>query len=301
MDSKKVTIVTHNSKFHIDDVFAVATLTLVLEKRGREFEIVRTRDPEVISKGDYVVDVGGIYDEASNRFDHHQEGGAGGRENGVPYSSLGLVWKKYGEEVCGSKEASDKIDHVLVQPVDAHDNGVSYLETKIAGVHPYDIQSIIRAFRPTWKEAPEYDAIFNKIVPWAKILLERQIIWLKDTAELHSVLQEAYDNAADKRLIIMNGTYPGASSALNIFPEPIFVVYPPKDSYATWSLVAVDVDDFSYESRKKLPESWAGKMDEELEKVTGVPGAVFCHNKRFIAVAKTKEAILKLAEIALNS
>jgi uncharacterized UPF0160 family protein len=29
--------------------------------------------------------------------------------------------------------------------------------------------------------------------------------------------------------------------------------------------------------------------------------AVFCSNGRFIAKAKTKEAILKLAEIALNS
>jgi uncharacterized UPF0160 family protein len=38
-----------------------------------------------------------------------------------------------------------------------------------------------------------------------------------------------------------------------------------------------------------------------LEKITGVAGAIFCHNARFMAVAKTKEAILKLSEIALNS
>jgi len=50
-----------------------------------------------------------------------------------------------------------------------------------------------------------------------------------------------------------------------------------------------------------LPESWAGKSGEELEKVARVPGAIFCHSGRFLVVAKTKEAILKLAAIALRS
>jgi uncharacterized UPF0160 family protein len=52
--------------------------------------------------------------------------------------------------------------------------------------------------------------------------------------------------------------------------------------------------------RKRLPESWAGKRDFELEKVTGVTGSLFCSNGLFIAKAKTKEAILKLAEVALD-
>jgi len=53
--------------------------------------------------------------------------------------------------------------------------------------------------------------------------------------------------------------------------------------------------------RKSLPEGWAGKSGEELEKVTGVKGAVFCHRGLFTAVAETKEAITKMAEIAVNS
>jgi len=49
-----------------------------------------------------------------------------------------------------------------------------------------------------------------------------------------------------------------------------------------------------------LPKSWAGKRDRELEKITGVAGAIFCHRNLFLAVAKTKEAILQLAELALK-
>jgi uncharacterized UPF0160 family protein len=40
-------------------------------------------------------------------------------------------------------------------------------------------------------------------------------------------------------------------------------------------------------------------MNEELAQVTGVADAVFCHNKLFMAVAKSKEGAIKLAELAL--
>ena len=67
-DTKK--LVTHNGSFHADDIFACATLCLILEKQGKEFEIIRTRDEEMIKTGDYVFDVGGIYDANKNIFDH---------------------------------------------------------------------------------------------------------------------------------------------------------------------------------------------------------------------------------------
>jgi uncharacterized UPF0160 family protein len=117
----KTKIVTHSSKFHTDDIFAVATLILVLGEEN--IEVVRSRDPEVIKTGDYVVDVGGEYNLDTKRFDHHQKGGAGQRENGIPYASFGLVWKHFGTQVSGSEEVMKRIDQQLVQPVDAGDNG----------------------------------------------------------------------------------------------------------------------------------------------------------------------------------
>ena len=101
--SKKI-IVTHSSKFHPDDIFAVTTLELMLEKECIEYEVIRTRDMEITNKADYVVDAGFIYDEARERFDHHQIEGAGARNNGSPYASFGLVWKKYGYMLCGNQE-----------------------------------------------------------------------------------------------------------------------------------------------------------------------------------------------------
>src|SRR3989338_2593163 len=97
---KKICIVTHNGKCHADDVFAVAALMLLHEQRNLAYEIIRSREPSVWESGDYVIDVGGIYDASRNRFDHHQEGRAGARDDGIFYSSFGLVWKSYGETLC---------------------------------------------------------------------------------------------------------------------------------------------------------------------------------------------------------
>jgi uncharacterized UPF0160 family protein len=57
----------------------------------------------------------------------------------------------------------------------------------------------------------------------------------------------------------------------------------------------------TFDLRKSFPESWAGKVDGELAKASGVPDAVFCHNKRFIAVAKSRDGALALVKKALEA
>ncbi len=106
MKNNKLKLITHNGAFHTDDIFAAAALSMMFEKDGENYEIIRSRDEEVIKTGDYVFDVGGIYDENTNRFDHHQVGGAGKGPFSIEYSSLGLVWKKFGEKISGSKKAA---------------------------------------------------------------------------------------------------------------------------------------------------------------------------------------------------
>ena len=95
-------IATHNGNFHADDVFAVAALKNIFPAA----KLIRTRDLAVIANADIVVDVGGIFDTETNRFDHHQKGGAGARDNGIPFSSFGLIWQKYGLTICATSTTS---------------------------------------------------------------------------------------------------------------------------------------------------------------------------------------------------
>lgn len=123
-----IKIATHSGGFHTDDVFAIAALQLVHGKEN--IEIIRTRDESILEQADIVVDVGGVYDVATKRFDHHQNGGPV-RANGIPYAAFGLVWLEYGEQVSGSKEVADEIERMLVLAVDAGIQEFRFMSLKI--------------------------------------------------------------------------------------------------------------------------------------------------------------------------
>lgn len=288
---RKKICVTHNGSFHADDLFSTAALSIL---NDGHIKIIRTREESWFQKGDYVYDVGGIYDPSVNRFDHHQMGGAGIRFNGIPYSSFGLVWKKFGERICGSLEIALKIDEKLVQAIDANDNGINLFEVK-GNIAPYLIQDIFFNFRPSWKERQDYDSCFTNLIPFVVKILNREIIKTKDEFEAASIVRKAYEDAKDKRVVIFDDNYPWFET-INEYPEPLYVISKKSE---TWRAEAVRKEKYKFEKRKPFPIEWAGKRDEEMAKVSGVADAIFCHNGRFLIVAKTKEGIIELVKKAL--
>ncbi|MFA6536558.1 MAG: MYG1 family protein [Candidatus Paceibacterota bacterium] len=293
-------IITHSGSFHPDDVFAAATLELVLETEN--LELVRTRDEVLISQGDYVFDVGGIYDESKNRFDHHQKGGAGKRPDGVPFASFGLVWKKFGDKIAGPKEIANLFDHDFVRYIDIMDNGDGELKPVFGDVYPYTLAGVIFSFLPTWKsEGEEMDQGFRKAVNFAKDLIVREIQILKDEEEGKLLVVKAYQESADKRLVIFDQKLPWAE-VLAKYPEPLFIIEPISEDHtiSSWKVRAVRDNIFSFKNRKDLPLAWAGKSGKDLAEITGVTDATFCHNALFIAVAKSKDGALELARLALS-
>ena len=297
---KKVNkLITHNGSFHTDDIFACATLCLMLEKKDEKFEIIRTRDPDIIKSGNYVFDIGYVYDEELNKFDHHQPGGASKRPNGIEYSSFGLVWKKFGIELCVSQKVADIVDQKLVAPVDAFDNGIDLVENKYHTT-PYYIQHMFFSMRPTWREENlSKEVMFLKSVEIAKTILTREIIQIKDAFLADEMVISIYENSPDKRIIVLDNKYPWEYSIKN-FSEPLFVIYPRKNT-EDWGVEAVRDDIKTFVNRKNFPKLWAGLRDEELQNVTGVKDAVFCHRGLFLAVANSKEGAIKLAQIAVES
>ena len=77
-----LSVATHSGPFHADDVLAWAMVRCFVDESAT---LVRTREPELIERSDMVMDVGGIYDPSSLRFDHHQQSYQG------PLSSAGMV------------------------------------------------------------------------------------------------------------------------------------------------------------------------------------------------------------------
>ncbi len=297
----KKTIVTHNGSFHADDIFACATLSLYLDRKKQPYTIIRTRDEEIISSADYVIDVGGVYDSDLERYDHHQPGGAGKRTNGIPYASFGLIWEKYGPLLCNNETIIEDIDRRIVQPIDAIDNGISITEPSDTGLCDYGMYGIIGAYQNTWKEAGE-DSMqlsnFLYLVNFFKQLLSREIDRSFHRLEMIDTIQEIYDTAENK--VILEIPYHVTVSALiqvlHKHKEVMFIVC---RSNKNWKALAMRKEACSFENRKSLPDAWAGKRGEELAEITGVSDALFCHNAVWMAVAESKEGAWKLAELAL--
>ena len=93
----------------------------------------------------------------------------------------------------------------------------------------------------------------------------------------------------------MGMPYLSALNAANV-DHILFMIAPRGDD---WTINGIKLNDNTFDQRADLPAAWAGLTDQALEEASGVEGAIFCHNASFIAVAKTREAILQMAEIAV--
>ena len=298
--NKKKILVTHDGTFHADDLFATAVLSILFDG---DIKVIRTRDGELIVSADVVYDVGGIYNSEINRFDHHQKEGAGLRPNGIPYSSVGLVWKKFGEIICGNAEVADRIDKKLLQAIDAIDNGVDFTKPLYEGIICYGPDQAFLNNLPTWKEnCKNIDSIFKKQVKKVVEFLLREIKVTKSEVEAIEIIMKAYHGSSDKRIITIENDFSRYlyQETLSKLPEPIYLVFPSGHS-TMWKVEAIRKSPFTMENRKLFPESWRGFTNEDpkLKKATGVADVTFCHRGGFLAIALSKEGAIKLAEKAL--
>ncbi|MCX7749914.1 MAG: MYG1 family protein [Clostridia bacterium] len=286
---------THSGRFHADEVMATAILKEIFE-----LEIVRTRDPEVLNGLDIVYDVGG------GEFDHHQmdkEYRERGTDRGTPYAACGLIWRNFGQEVVRRREPSltlvevedvfQYIDGILIEGIDAADNGLRTCETIIPIMN---ISSIIAGFNPPWDSGLSEDIAFNEAVRFASAALENTIDQQISAVKAKRYVLEAYEKRTRPQVLMLDASYPWARTLGEIDKarEVLFVIYPRGDEYLIQT-----VRENGRRDRKKLPKSWAGKREEELGEILGIQDAVFCHSSRFIAGAKSLESILKMADIAI--
>lgn len=284
------TIATHNGGFHSDDVFSIAAFQLLLGVD--EVSVVRTRDEELIAQADYVVDVGGIYDHAAKRYDHHQVG-APVRENGIPYAGFGLVWRHYGEEICGSAEVASSIEERLCQPIDAGDNGVELYSLNETQVRPFELYNVITSFRPTTNDVEEVNTAFMRAVAFARELLVRLIAQDKEYQRVAEVVRAVYEQSEDKTILLFSE--PIERHMLIQYPEPLAIIYPSDEG--TWKVGTVPTGEGAFEDRGKFPAAWAGLRDEELQVVSGIEDALFCHKNSWRFVAGSKESAIKAARM----
>jgi uncharacterized UPF0160 family protein len=292
MENSKIyrVIGTHSGPFHLDDAVAVAIMDL---RSSGPITVKRTRDENILAGCDIRIDVGGKYNPSTETYDHHQKGGAGKRENGVPYASAGLIWKDFGKDIVGNEEGFEIVDKKLIQFVDSIDTG-----TKKHGPETYSLYEVIRAYNlKAEEEGTSIDESFIKAVDFCKDII---------LSEIYSANRQVKDNVAIRNLLPNFNDKPYVVLEKELAWQPVLVgesdkkyVIFPSDGSVRVRCVPTIVDGF--ESRQRLPQAWGGLPSADLEKISGVEGTVFCHPGGFIAGAKDIASAIKMAQAAYST
>jgi uncharacterized UPF0160 family protein len=142
------------------------------------------------------------------------------------------------------------------------------------------------------------DAFFTAL-PIAQSFVEAQIRNLAAKARAQSIATEAVAKAGTSAILELPMGMPYRAALDQAEADHILFVIHPRDG--DWTLNGIKLSNDTFEQRADLPAAWAGLSDAALEDASGVKGAKFCHNARFIAVANTREAILEMANLAVQS
>lgn len=321
MTDSNTTIATHSGTFHADDVFGVGVLMGVFPSHT----LLRTRDKALVATADYVVDVGGSWDPATGRFDHHQRGFEGARPDrqveghtvpGVGYASAGLVWSAFGSAYVSAWATSHgqtlddaavasvvtTIDHSLVQYLDIVDTGQGDVAPGIFG-----LSALIAQLNTHWLEEQGLDLAakaalletrFREAIAITRKFLDHAIG--KKVAQIRAMdtVRQAPRLLGGKLLHLREGGMPWTRVVVDEMPEVMFVIYPDSDGNQ-YQIKTVPVEPGSFDTRMDLPAAWAGLRDQELAAVTGVEDSVFCHLNLFIGGARSFDGAVKLAKLAL--
>ena len=298
------TIYTHSGQFHADEACACALLRIAARKK---LPIVRTRDEDVLAAAlptDYLVDVGGVYDPKTQRFDHHQDT----FEEHYPgsktkMSSFGLVWLRYGEELVGSSEAAKSFYFRFVEGVDAHDNGVPHLPKgtrtnyRMLGVG----QTISHMNGPDSYNHEDQATRFDMAVTFAYValtsLIEAEILDQQTEKKNNAIVRSCIPDVKDGVLVIKerlvgkrNIDFTLMDSANPLAAKVCFIVTPRDPAEGTWSIWTV------CKSKKDMFTKRKYLLSEEEARALVGDDLIFVHRARFVGSTRTFESALAVAK-----
>ncbi len=183
---KPAHIYTTQGTFSAGEIVATAALIIFCKNRNKPYRINRvSRTADIIEKKRkqkkkkewYVCDTYKKADERENVFGAVE---AGVRGNNIPYGVLGLVWRKYGQAICGSEAVAQKILQEVILGIDAEDSGIRHEEQSTLYVDQWSLSEILEKTYGGQEGVSEIKDVdhesFMKAVEFAEDFLERIIL-----------------------------------------------------------------------------------------------------------------------------
>lgn len=327
-------IATHNGRFHADEVMAAAILAKLFNEALPQHDIHFTwellrldrHDPQ-LATAEILIDIGREYDPARGRFDHHQKGGAGNRvqlrggatAEDVMFSTCGLVWYACGRILTnehdvtdGTVPAFDRVDWRLCRGIDASDNGYQMGQgistradslggERVLGGSPMHVSQQIAEFNRDYNDADQQQRQFDRALAHAETVLDNTLWQTLQSVKSRGRVQELLENhlatTNTPALLVLEETIDWRDHLLSMpQAQGIRVVVTPYNA-SSWCVHLL--------SRRNAvplsaPRAWRGLEGDALEAVTGVAGAMFCHNSGHMVRTRTKEAALAIARLVIQ-
>ena len=270
--------ITHAGNFHADDVFS----TVLMERLFDNITLIRLNDYQ--DDGTKIA-----YDIGLGKFDHHGALYDKKRANGIHYCGFGLLWQEYALKylrkikVEHPEKVFEIIDELLVIQIDAFDNGEYNID---APFNIYTLAGLIEQFRPKIGKSEDENESFLKAVSFADTIFEQ--ILNDAIGKVYAITEiEKKKKTIKDKILILDEYIPYEYAIFKLGFDIDFVVYP--SNRGCWAAHTVPTKYKGFTPKIPFKQEWAGLKDEELQKVSGIKTAHFCHKKLFLATADTKE------------
>lgn len=285
--------ITHNGTMHADEVFATAFLSLYFGN----FKVARVSEvPKDISTKTIIYDIG------KGKFDHHQTD-ARIRDNGIKYSSFGLLFEEYGLsylkklKLKNTKAIYNYLVKDFIEAIDAIDNGIF---PEIKSIYKIKtVSDVIKIFNPSYGSNDKEDEQFIKAVSLAESILTEELKNIIGKVEAGVKVKKIL-NKTKGPILILDEYLPYEETVLTSLSgkKILFAIYP--SNRGGYGIKTIPISTTDKTSRVYFPKEWGGLTNDALEKVTGIKGSLFCHTNRFLMTASDLDTAIKLAEIAIN-
>lgn len=296
----------------------------------KDAKIVRSRDQKELDKCDVVVDVGGVYDPPSHRYDHHQKIfsstmhslSAGTLPWVTKLSSAGLVYFHFGHRIVAAiadtPQDSDvtntlynKVYENFIEEVDAIDNGIATSDGPLRYKVTTNLSSRVSHLNPGWNSGEQnYDERFGKAMELVGSELRDRIlatknVWLPAREIVQTAIKERHKIHESGAILHLVTPCPWKEHlfelerVLEVKPAIKFVLY--ADQRNKYRVQCVPVDSGSFVNRLSLLQAWRGLRDEALTQLSGVQGCIFVHANGFIGGNDTYQGALEMAVRTLQT
>ncbi|AFN83422.1 hypothetical protein EROM_071710 [Encephalitozoon romaleae SJ-2008] len=301
-------LVTHDRKFHLDEVLATA----VLLKIYPDSEIIRTRNPAVVQGGDIIYDVGGVFDPKTNRYDHHQESfnETFSSNHKIKLSSSGLIYKYYGErflEVYGITrtdeyfhKALEEIYETYFMSADAIDNGYEIF----GEIVPRSLSHIVESFNILSFSGNENDEQNRRFLEAVRIVsrdldnfMHTMIgSWIPNYKYLDKLISGVVGDILCVDRYCFIDVVPEIEKK---YKKDIKFVLNERENSVT--ILAVPKERKHFKSKIPLKKEWRGLTGSKLETISGIEGCNFVHASGFVGSNKTIEGALEMCRVSAEA